>query len=75
MKEMTFEEKLKQLEEITNTLENEKKGLKESIELYEKAKVLAASLNKELEEAANKVAFIVEENEKKVYEPEKDKNE
>lgn len=62
---MTFEEKLMQLEGLVNQLENNKIGLKESIEIYQKAKDLSKELNDELNESMKKLSYIVENGEVK----------
>lgn len=62
---MTFEEKLMQLEGLVNQLENNKIGLKESIEIYQKAKDLSKELNDELNESMKKLSYIVDNGEVK----------
>ncbi len=60
-KTKSFEEKLKELESLVSELEDEGKGLEESVALYEKAKNLSKELSKELDEASKKVASLLEE--------------
>lgn len=69
MKELTFEEKMLQLEEIVNKLENEQNGLNESIKLYQQAKLLASDLEKELFDANQKIAEIMKKDGFEEYTP------
>ena len=48
---MSFEEKLKRLEEVTEKIEGEDLPLQEVLALYEEGKKLAMELQKELKEA------------------------
>lgn|GEM_PF-107269 len=50
-KNLTFEEKIKRLEEIVRALESGTMGLKESISLYREGKLLAEECRRELENA------------------------
>lgn len=72
---MTFEEKMKRLEEIVGTLENEAVSLEQSVKLYEEAKTLSAELNAELEASMKKLSFIVEEGEVKPFDEEETESE
>lgn len=58
---MSFEEKLKKLEDLVDKLENDKIGFKESIEIYKEAKKLSKELNDELNDSINKLSYIVED--------------
>lgn len=62
---MTFEEKLKLLEDIVSKMENDQLGLKETVELYQKANELSKQLNEELNESLKKLSYIVENGEVK----------
>ncbi|MGI6644289.1 MAG: exodeoxyribonuclease VII small subunit [Bacilli bacterium] len=55
---MTFEEKLKRLEVIVETLEHETLDLAKSMALYEEGVNLGKELTKELEEAKIKIETI-----------------
>lgn len=57
---MTFEEKLKKLEELTNRLENESLSLEDSVNLYQEAKKLSQELTQELNESLEKLSYVVE---------------
>lgn len=58
---ISYEEALKELEEIINRLENEKLPLKESLELFERAKVLSKFAQEELSKANGKLYQIKQE--------------
>ena len=58
---MTFEEKIKRLEEISTILENDNLPLQDACKIYQEAKVLEKELNDELNETMKKLAFIVED--------------
>lgn len=75
MEKMTFEEKMIELEKIVDKLENNQISLEESLKLYERGKELSDSLEKDLIAANEKVAFIMNKNEKKPYNPEEDTEE
>ena len=62
---MTFEEKLKLLEDIVKKMESEQLSLKESVELYQKANSLSKELNLELDESLKRLSYIVENGEVK----------
>jgi exodeoxyribonuclease VII small subunit len=57
-KTMSFEDKLKRLEEVTEKIEGEDLPLQEVLSLYEEGKKLAMELQKELKEAEEKVAEL-----------------
>ena len=58
---MTFEDKIKRLEEISTILENDNLPLQDACKIYQEAKVLEKELNDELNETMKKLAFIVED--------------
>lgn len=55
---MSYEEAIKELEEIINRLENEKLPLKEAVELFEKANNLAKFAQEELSKTNGKLYQI-----------------
>lgn len=63
MAKITFEEKMKKLEEITSKLEQEQLSLDESIKLYQEGKKLQKELTQELDEASKKVATLMQDDE------------
>ena len=67
---MKFEEKLKELEEIINVLENGETSLEESIDKYTVAMKLAKECDEELKIAEEKVTKIVTDEGLKDYEVE-----
>ncbi len=60
-KKITIEEKLKNLNDLVSHLENDKMTLKESLDLYEKAMTISKDIEKELNEAIDKVKIIQEQ--------------
>ena len=60
-KKITIEEKLKNLNDLVSHLENDKMTLKESLDLYEKAMTTSKDIEKELNEAIDKVKIIQEQ--------------
>ena len=62
MEEKTFEEALKQVEEIIEELEEGNLPLKDSINKFKEGTELLKSCNKELKEAEMSIQKIVEEN-------------
>lgn len=62
-KKIGFEEKLKELEEIAEKLNNPDCPLEKSLELFEKGVTLSRQLNQELNEAKLKVKMLIGENE------------
>ncbi len=65
---MTYEEAMKQLEEIVARLEQENLPLKTALELFEKANELAKYAQKELTETSGKLYQIKKEFDKIVEE-------
>lgn len=61
MKKIKFEDKIKELEEIINKLENGEIDLDESIEYYTNAMKLIKECDKELKTIEEKVNYIVNE--------------
>lgn len=59
---MKFEEKIKELENIVNKLENGDSPLDESFDMYSKAMKLIKECDKELNNVKEKVNKIVNEN-------------
>ncbi len=57
-KEMSFEEKLKRLEEVVAKIEGEELPLQETLSLYKEGKTLIKELQKELKEAEEKVGDL-----------------
>ena len=55
MENKTFEELLKELQEVVNSLESRKLSLEESVEAYKKGMTLSLECKKRLEEAKNVV--------------------
>ena len=55
MENKTFEELLKELQEVVNSLESGKLSLEESVEAYKKGMALSLECKKRLEEAKNVV--------------------
>lgn len=60
MKDMTYEQALKQLEETVEKMENGDLSLEESLKLYEKGNQLSAFCIKEIENAKLKIKEISE---------------
>lgn len=56
--ELTYEQALKRLEEIVNTLENSETTLDESLKLFEEGTKLAAYCNDKLINAKQKITEI-----------------
>lgn len=61
-KELKFEDKMKQLEQIVNDLEKEDVNLDESIEKYTKAMKLIKECDAELKIVEEKISKVVLEN-------------
>ncbi len=55
MENKTFEELLKELQDVVNSLESGKLSLEESVEAYKKGMTLSLECKKRLEEAKNVV--------------------
>jgi len=62
---LTFEEAMKQLEEIVKQLEDEDLPLEKAISYYEQGMKLSKLCNDLLEDAEKKVTLLVEENNEK----------
>lgn len=60
-KEVTFEEKMKELETLISSLENGEFGLDESINKYTEAMKLVRECDKELKDVEEKINKIVTE--------------
>lgn len=58
-KKIDFEKELSRLNEIVSKIQNDEISLDDSIKLYEEGNKIIASLEKELEEAQNKIEKIV----------------
>ena len=59
MKELSFEEKLKRVEEIVKLLQNSEIDLEKSLKLFEEGHALIESIESELAIAKDKVAKLV----------------
>ena len=59
MKELSFEEKLKRVEEIVKLLQNSEIDLEKSLKLFEEGHTLIESIESELASAKDKVAKLV----------------
>ena len=59
MKELSFEEKLKRVEEIVKLLQNSDIDLEKSLQLFEEGHTLIGSIESELASAKDKVAKLV----------------
>ena len=57
-KEMSFEEKLKRLDEVVAKIEGEELPLQEVLSLYQEGKTLIKELQRELKEAEEKVGNL-----------------
>lgn len=66
MGEMSFEEALKELEEIVGKLEDGELSLDVSLGLFEKGVKLAKFLKKELEKAEKKIDILLKDDEGKI---------
>lgn len=67
---MTFEEKLKKLEELANRLESENLTLEDSVNIYQEAKLISQELTKELNDSMEKLSYIVENGQIKPFDSE-----
>jgi exodeoxyribonuclease VII small subunit len=65
MAEKKFEEAMRRLEEIVQSLEEGQLPLEEALKVFEEGMVLAKLCSKKLEEAEKKVALLVQESEGK----------
>ena len=61
-KEMTFEQAITQLEQITKQLESGEIPLDDSLQLFEKGVELTRFCSKSLEEAQQKIAILTKDN-------------
>lgn len=61
-KKLKFEEKIKELENIINELENGEVGLEESFDKYTSAMKLVNECDKQLNEVEEKISKIILEN-------------
>ena len=57
---MKFEDKLKRLDEIVETMSNKLLSLDDSIALYEEGNKIIKDLEKALKEAENKIEKVIE---------------
>ena len=57
---MKFEDKLKRLDEIVETMSNKSLSLDDSIALYEEGNKIIEDLEKALKEAENKIEKVIE---------------
>lgn len=64
MEDLTFEEAMKKLEEITNELEDENIDLDTSVKKFEEGMKLSQKCNKILEDAEKKITILVDGKEK-----------
>ena len=62
MEDLTFEEAMKKLEEITNELEDENIDLDTSVKKFEEGMKLSQKCNKILEDAEKKITILVDGN-------------
>lgn len=67
---MTFEEKLKKLEELSSRLESENLTLEDSVNIYQEAKLISQELTKELNDSMEKLSYIVENGQIKPFDSE-----
>lgn len=58
---LSFEEKMKHLEELVRKLEQENLSLDESVKIFQEAKDLSLELEKELKESMEKLSYIVQD--------------
>jgi exodeoxyribonuclease VII small subunit len=65
-KQISFEEKLKELEEIASKLDEENCSLEESLKLFERGVLLSRELESELNEAKLKVKKLIDSTEKDI---------
>lgn len=65
MAEKTFENSLKELEEIVHQLESEDLPLEKAIDLFEKGTVLSKTCSKTLDEAEKKIEVLLSQLEQK----------
>lgn len=58
---LSFEEKMKHLEELVRKLEQENLSLDESVKIFQEAKDLSLELEKDLKESMEKLSYIVQD--------------
>ena len=59
-KDKNFEDIMKNLEELTNKLENENLDLDKSVELFEEGMALAKEANEKLENAEKRITVLLD---------------
>lgn len=67
-KNITFEDAMQRLSEVTKSLENEKLPLDESIELYKEGMELAALCKSRLDNAKMQISVLDESGNERIYE-------
>ena len=60
--ELSFEELMVKLEDITNKLENEKLSLDDSVKLFEEGMQISKECNNKLEDAEKKITILINQN-------------
>lgn len=60
--DLSFEELMKRLEEVTNKLEKEELNLDESVALFEEGMNLSKKCNETLENAEKRISILLEKN-------------
>lgn len=61
--ELSFEELVTKLEDVTNKLEKDNLNLDESIKLFEEGMEISKKCNKRLEEAEKKITILLQDGE------------
>lgn len=61
-KELSFEELMIKLEDITNRLEKEQLSLDESVKLFEEGMQISKECNSKLEDAEKRITILINEN-------------
>ena len=61
--DLSFEELVTKLEEVTNKLEKDNLNLDESIKLFEEGMEISKKCNKRLEEAEKKITILLQDGE------------
>ena len=59
-KELSFEDLMKKLEDITNKLEKESLSLDESVELFEQGMKISKECNSKLENAEKRITILLD---------------
>lgn len=57
--ELSFEELIEKLEEITNKLEKEQLSLDESVELFEEGMQISKKCNSKIEDAEKRITILI----------------